>query len=90
MSNVVFIDDFKEKTYELGISFETELYSGIAANMNDAQVIPKKQELSSLVSDLHPVVNKYFDQLHNIRDIDELIESLQRAFVFLNKEIDRT
>lgn len=85
MSNILYFDDFREKHINNALSFETRFFEHTSANNNSVGV-DKICELHELHSDLMPVISKYFDQLHNITDLDELIDSLQRVFVFLSQE----
>lgn len=85
MSNIIYIDDFKEPQLNSAIYKEIKFFKHISAN-NNSVGINKVNELQELIGDLMPVVDKYFDQLHSMNDIDDLINSLQRVFVFLNQE----
>jgi hypothetical protein len=85
MSNIIYLDDFKEPPLNSALYKEIRFFEHISAN-NNSVGINKANELHELVCDLMPVVDKYFDQLHSMNDIDDLINSLQRVFVFLNQE----
>lgn len=85
MSNIIYIDDFIEPHLNSAVYKEIKFFKHISANKNSVG-INKVNELQELIGDLMPVVDKYFDQLHSMNDIDDLINSLQRVFVFLNQE----
>lgn len=86
MSNILYLDDFKTFTLNVSLPIETRFFEHKSANNNSVD-IDKIYELNELVNDLTPVINRYVDQLHAITDVDELIDILQRIFVFLNTEI---
>jgi len=57
------------------------------ANDNIHDFMSKEYALQELINDLTPVLDLYIDQLHETKEIEDLIDSIQRVFVFLNKQI---
>lgn len=88
MSNILYLDDFKKTHLSSGFCVETRFFEHMSANQNTCEANDKEDELQELVSDLLPVYNNYIDKLQSMTDINELTETLQRVFVFLNQEVN--
>lgn len=88
MSNILYLDDFKKTHLSSGFCIETRFFEHMSANQNTCEENDKEDELRELVNDLLPIYNEYLDKIHSTTDIGELTETLQRAFVFLNQEVN--
>lgn len=95
MSNILYLDDFKKTHLSSGFFIETRFFEHTSANENTnwsfnntCEENDKEDELKELVNDLLPLYNNYIDKLQSMSDISELTETLQRAFVFLNQEVN--
>lgn len=90
MSNILYLDDFKKTHLSSGFCIETRFFEHMSANQNTCESVDKIEEVHELINDLLLMINDYTDKLQSMTDIDELTESLQRTFVFLNKEVNYT
>lgn len=84
MAEIFNLDDYRETQFGSAFAINTFLLNISASNLN--RISEKESELIELINDIRPAVDRYFDHLHTITDIDQMINLLQNAFVFLNKE----